>query len=74
MESNAAEKLEQYIKELPSDLDYLEAKFKGANFKMPENIVQSFANMRKEIKEINNTQDPQQKIEAYNRRLPSLMM
>lgn len=65
--SNAAEKLEQYIKELPSDLDYLEAKFKGANFKMPENIVQSFANMRKEIKEINNTQDPQQKIEAYNR-------
>lgn len=65
--SNAAEKLEQYIKELPADLDYLEAKFKGANFKMPENIVQSFANMRKEIKEINNTQDPQQKIEAYNR-------
>lgn len=65
--SNAAEKLEQYIKELPSDLDYLEAKFKGTNFKMPENIVQSFANMRKEIKEINNTQDPQQKIEAYNR-------
>ena len=65
--SNAAEKLDQYIKELPADLDYLEAKFKGANFKMPENIVQSFANMRKEIKEINNTQDPQQKIEAYNR-------
>ena len=65
--SNAAEKLEQYIKELPADLDYLEAKFKGANFKMPENIVQSFANMRKEIKEINNTQDPQKKIEAYNR-------
>lgn len=65
--SNAAEKLEQYIKELPADLDYLEAKFKGANFKMPENIVQSFVNMRKEIKEINNTQDPQQKIEAYNR-------
>lgn len=65
--SNAAEKLEQYIKELPSDLDYLEAKFKGANFKMPENIVQSFANMRKEIEEINNTQDPQKKIEAYNR-------
>lgn len=65
--SNAAEKLEQYIKELPADLDYLEAKFKGANFKMPENIVQSFVNMRKEIKEINNTQDPQKKIEAYNR-------
>lgn len=65
--SNAAEKLDQYIKELPADLDYLEAKFKGANFKMPENIVQSFANMRKEIKEINNTQDPQKKIEAYNR-------
>ena len=65
--SNSAEKLEQYIKELPADLDYLEAKFKGANFKMPENIVQSFANMRKEIAEINNTQDPQQKIEAYNR-------
>lgn len=65
--SNAAEKLDQYIKELPADLDYLEAKFKGTNFKMPENIVQSFANMRKEIKEINNTQDPQQKIEAYNR-------
>lgn len=65
--SNAAEKLEQYIKELPSDLDYLEAKFKGANFKMTDNIVQSFANMRKEIAEINNTQDPQKKIEAYNR-------
>lgn len=65
--SNAAEKLEQYIKELPADLDYLEVKFKGANFKMPENIVQSFANMRKEIEEINNTQDPQKKIEAYNR-------
>ena len=65
--SNAAEKLEQYIKELPSDLDYLEAKFKGANIKMPDSIAQSFANMRKEIVEINNTQDPQQKIQAYNR-------
>ena len=65
--SNAAEKLDQYIKELPADLDYLEIKFKGANFKMPDNIVQSFANMRKEIEEINNTQDPQKKIEAYNR-------
>ena len=65
--SNAAEKLDQYIKELPADLDYLETKFKGANFKMPDNIVQSFANMRKEIEEINNTQDPQKKIEAYNR-------
>lgn len=65
--SNSAEKLEQYIKELPADLDYLEAKFKGANFKMPDNIVQSFANIRKEIEEINSTQDPQKKIEAYNR-------
>lgn len=58
---------EEYIKQLPSDLDYLEAKFKGANIKMPDDIVQSFANMRKEIEEINNTQDPQQKIEAYDR-------
>lgn len=58
---------EQYIKQLPDDLDYLEEKFKGANIKMPDDIVQSFANMRKEIEEINNTQDPQQKIEAYDR-------
>lgn len=58
---------EQYIKQLPADLDYLEEKFKGANIKMPDDIVQSFANMRKEIEEINNTQDPQQKIEAYDR-------
>lgn len=58
---------EQHIKQLPADLDYLEEKFKGANIKLPDDIVQSFANMRKEIEEINSTQDPQQKIEAYNR-------
>ena len=58
---------EQYIKQLPADLDYLEEKFKGANIKMPDDLVHSFANIRKEIEEINNTQDPEQKIEAYNR-------
>lgn len=58
---------EQHIKQLPADLDYLEEKFKGANIKLPDDIVESFSNMRKEIEEINSTQDPQQKIEAYNR-------
>ena len=44
--TGAAKKLDQYLKELPADLDYLESKFQGAKFKMPNDTVQSFTSMR----------------------------
>ena len=53
--TGAAKKLDQYLKELPADLDYLESKFQGAKFKMPEETVQSFASMRSLLSQINQT-------------------
>ena len=64
--TGAAKKLDQYLKELPADLDYLESKFQGAKFKMPEETVQSFASMRSLLSQINQTDDPTQKIALYN--------
>ena len=64
--TGAAEKLDQYLKELPADLDYLESKFQGAKFKMPDETVQSFASMRSLLSQINQTDDPTQKIALYN--------
>lgn len=64
--SSGAEKLEQYIKELPQDIDYLESKFKGANFAIPDNIKQSFEQMRQVLGQINQTDNPGRKIALYN--------
>lgn len=60
--TRAAKKLDQYLKELPADLDYLESKFQGAKFKMPDDTVQSFVSMRSLLAQINKTDDPTQKI------------
>ena len=43
---NAAEKLKQYLSELPAQIEYLETKFKGANFQIPDDVSKSFASMR----------------------------
>lgn len=64
--TGAAKKLDQYLKELPADLDYLESKFQGAKFKMPNDTVQSFTSMRSLLSQINQTDDPTQKIALYN--------
>lgn len=64
--TGAAKKLDQYLKELPADLDYLESKFQGAKFKMPDDTVQSFVSMRSLLAQINKTDDPTQKIALYN--------
>lgn len=64
--SSASEKLEQYLKDLPQDIEYLESKFKGADFKIPDNIQQSFAQMRQVLIQINQTDDPTKKIALYN--------
>lgn len=70
--SNAAEKLDQYIKELPADLDYLESKFKGANFDMPTDIAEAFQNMREQLKQIGTIDEPEGKIKLYNQLTESL--
>lgn len=70
--SNAAEKLDQYIKELPSDLDYLESKFKGANFDMPDDVAQAFQTMRQQLQQIGNIDEPEGKIKLYNQLTESL--
>jgi len=63
---NAAEKLKQYLTELPAQIDYLETKFKGANFQIPDSVNQSFASMRQCLQDINKTDGPEQKIKLYN--------
>lgn len=63
---NAAEKLKQYLSELPAQIDYLETKFKGANFQIPDSVNQSFASMRQCLQDINKTDGPEQKIKLYN--------
>lgn len=70
--SNAAEKLDQYIKELPSDLDYLESKFKGANFDMPDDVAQAFQTMRQQLQQIGSIDEPEGKIKLYNQLTESL--
>mgnify|MGYP005893516721 CR=1 FL=1 len=70
--SNAAEKLDQYIKELPSDLDYLESKFKGANFDMSDDVAQAFKTMRQQLQQIGNIDEPEGKIKLYNQLTESL--
>lgn len=63
---NAAEKLKQYLSELPAQIDYLEMKFKGANFQIPDSVNQSFASMRQCLQDINKAEGPEQKIKLYN--------
>lgn len=63
---NAAEKLKQYLSELPTQIDYLETKFKGANFQIPDSVNQSFASMRQCLQDINKTDGPEQKVKLYN--------
>ena len=63
---NAAEKLKQYLTELPAQIDYLETKFKGANFQIPDSVNQSFASMRQCLQDINKTDGPEQKVKLYN--------
>lgn len=63
---NAAEKLKQYLSELPAQIEYLETKFKGANFQIPDSVNQSFASMRQCLQDINKTDGPEQKIKLYN--------
>lgn len=64
--SGAGQKLSQYLKELPADIDYLEEKFRGANFKIPDDVSQSFQAMREQITQIEQTSDPSKKIQLYN--------
>ncbi len=63
---NAAEKLKQYLTELPAQIEYLETKFKGANFQIPDDVSKSFASMRQCLQDINKTDGPEQKIKLYN--------
>ena len=63
---NAAEKLKQYLTELPAQIEYLETKFKGANFQIPDSVNQSFAFMRQCLQDINKAEGPEQKIKLYN--------
>lgn len=65
-QSVAGQKLSQYLKELPADIDYLEEKFRGANFKIPDDVSQSFRAMREQITQIEQTSDPSKKIQLYN--------
>ena len=65
-QSGAGQKLSQYLKELPADIDYLEEKFRGANFKIPDDVAQSFRAMREQITQIEQTSDPSKKIQLYN--------
>ena len=65
-QNGAGQKLSQYLKELPADIDYLEEKFRGANFKIPDNISQSFRSIREQITQIEQTSDPSKKIQLYN--------
>ena len=63
---NAAEKLKQYLSELPAQIEYLETKFKGANFQIPDDVSKSFASMRQCLQDINEADGPEQKIKLYN--------
>ena len=63
---NAAEKLKQYLAELPAQIEYLETKFKGANFQIPDDVNKSFTSMRQCLQDINKTDGPEQKIKLYN--------
>lgn len=63
---NAAEKLKQYLSELPAQIEYLETKFKGANFQIPDDVNKSFTSMRKCLQDINKEDGPEQKIKLYN--------
>ena len=63
---NAAEKLKQYLSELPAQIEYLETKFKGANFQIPDDVNKSFTSMRQCLQDINKTDGPEQKIKLYN--------
>ncbi len=65
-QSGAGQKLSQYLKELPADIDYLEGKFRGANFKIPDDVSRSFRAMREQITQIEQTSDPSKKIQLYN--------
>ena len=69
---NAAEKLDQYLKELPADLDYLESKFKGAKFDMPDDVAQAFKTMRQQLQQIGTIDEPEGKIKLYNQLTESL--
>lgn len=64
--SNAAEKLDQYLKQLPADLDYLESKFVGADIKVPDSITNLFAKMREQLVSISKINEPEGKIKLYN--------
>ncbi len=63
---NAAEKLKQYLSELPAQIEYLETKFKGANFQIPDDVNKSFTSMRQCLQDINKADGPEQKIKLYN--------
>lgn len=63
---NAAEKLKQYLSELPAQIEYLETKFKGANFQIPDDVNKSFTSMRQCLQDINEADGPEQKIKLYN--------
>ena len=63
---NAAEKLKQYLSELPAQIEYLETKFKGANFQIPDDVSKSFTSMRQCLQDINEADGPEQKIKLYN--------
>lgn len=63
---NAAEKLKQYLAELPAQIEYLETKFKGANFQIPDDVNKSFTSMRQCLQDINEADGPEQKIKLYN--------
>ena len=65
-QSGAGQKLSQYLRELPADIDYLEEKFRGANFKIPDDVSQSFRAMREQITQIEQASDPSKKIQLYN--------
>lgn len=65
--NNSSTKMNQNLKEMGGQLDILEAKFKGANFQIPDSVTQTFGEMRENLSTIHGIEDPTQKIAAYNR-------
>lgn len=63
---NGAQKMAQELSSMGSQLDILEAKFKGANFQIPDSVTESFRQMRESLSGINRIDNPEQKIAAYN--------
>lgn len=68
--TTAIEKINQNLTEMPTAIDLIEARFK--NIGIPDNITQEIATLRQQLSSINNIDNPEQKILAYNQLANSL--